>query len=82
MTNMTLSVPEDLHRIMKHHREIRWSEVARKALWEQARKVEIMDDILKDSALTEKEAEAIGTLVKKEIAKKHRLIRTGSSQHS
>jgi len=38
MTNMTLSVPEELYKIMKKHSEIKWSEVARQAMWTQARK--------------------------------------------
>ena len=32
MVNMTLAVPEQLHRIMKKHPEIKWTEVARKAI--------------------------------------------------
>ena len=40
MTNMTLAVPEDLHIIMRKHKEIRWSEVAREALWNQAKKLD------------------------------------------
>ena len=30
MTNMTLAVPEDLHMIMKKHKEIKWSEIQEK----------------------------------------------------
>ena len=53
MTNMTLAVPEDLHVIMRRHKEIKWSEVAREALWAQARKLELMNKILSKSSLTE-----------------------------
>ena len=35
MTNITLSVPEDIHREMKHFSEVRWSEVVRKAIIEK-----------------------------------------------
>ncbi len=68
---MTLAVPDDLHRIMKKHSEIKWSEVARKALWEQARKVELMDEILSHSTLTQEDVDEISELVKKGVAKKH-----------
>jgi hypothetical protein len=68
---MTLSVPEELHKIMKRHKEIKWSEVARQALWEQARKVEIMDKILSNSELTEKDALVLGEKINREVAKRH-----------
>ncbi len=74
MTNMTLSIPEDLHNLIRKHSEIKWSEVARQAMWIQAKKLQIMDNILSKSELTEEDAEKIGNKIKKEIAKKHGLI--------
>ena len=35
MTHITLSIPEELYRLMKKHREINWSEVARRAIIEK-----------------------------------------------
>ena len=75
MTNMTLAVPEDLHIIMRKHKEIRWSEVAREALWNQAKKLDFMDNILVKSTLTEKDALEIGRKVNNAIAKRHGLIK-------
>ena len=43
MVNMTLALPDELHEIIRKHSDVKWSEVARKALWEHARKVEMMD---------------------------------------
>ena len=74
MTNMTLAIPEELHKIIKKHKEIKWTEIARQAMWEHARKLEIMDSILSKSKLTEKDAIEIGKKIKHEIAKKHGLI--------
>ena len=73
MTNMTLAVPEDLYRIMEKHKEIKWSEVARQAIWDKARKIELMDKILSKSQLTEKDALEIGRKVKEGISKQHGL---------
>jgi hypothetical protein len=73
MVNVTLAVPEELHNIMKEHSEIKWSEVARRAIWDKARKLELMDKILVKSKLTEAEAVEIGKKIKKEIAKRHGL---------
>ena len=72
---MTLAVPEELHNIMKKHQEVKWSEVARQAMWEQAKKLEIMDKILSKSELTEIDVRTIGQKVKHAIAKKHGLAK-------
>jgi len=40
MANITLSVPGDLHRRMKKHREVRWSEVVRRAIAEYLENLE------------------------------------------
>lgn len=75
MTNMTLAIPEELHRIMKKHKQMKWSEIARQALWNSARKLELMNKLLEDSNLTEEDAIAIGRKVNKGIAKRHKLNR-------
>ena len=71
---MTLAVPEDLKRIMEKHREVKWSEVARQAMWEHATKLDLMDKLVSKSKLTEKEALEIGRKIKKEVARRHGLI--------
>lgn len=75
MTNMTLAIPEDLHEIMKKHKEIKWSEIARQALWDQARKLELMDKLLAKSKLTEEDALEIGRKINRGIARRHGLIK-------
>ena len=75
MTNTTLAVPEDLHEIMRKHNEIKWSEIARQALWDHARKLELMDKLLAKSKLTEEDAERIGHKIKQGIAKRHGLVK-------
>lgn len=74
MTNMTLAVPEDLRKIMEKHKEIKWTEVARAAMWEKARTLELMDKLLAKSELTEQDAEEIGHSIKHGIAKRHGLV--------
>ena len=72
---MTLSLPEDLHEIMQKYREIKWSEVARQALWTKAKKLELMDKLLANSKLTEEDALEIGKKVNSEMAKRHGLMK-------
>ncbi len=72
MVNVTLAVPEELRKMMKSHPEIKWSEVARQAMWEYARKLELLDDITKKSRLTEKGALEIDRTIKKGLARRYR----------
>jgi hypothetical protein len=60
---------------MKKHKEIKWSEVARQAMWLHAKKLELMDKLLEKSELTEKDAIIIGNKIKHGIAKKHGLVK-------
>jgi|TARA_B100002003_G_scaffold251453_1_gene295112 hypothetical protein len=72
---MTLAVPEDLHRIMDKHKDVKWTEVARHAMWEKARKLELMNSLLSKSELTEQDAEKIGRKIKRGMAKRHGLVK-------
>jgi hypothetical protein len=64
MPNMTLAIPKELHKLMKEHSEIRWSEIARRAMWEQARKLELLEALTEKSELTEKDVKEIGRKIK------------------
>ena len=71
MANMTLAVPDELRRIMKSHPEIKWSEVARQAMWEYANKLELMDEVTRRSRLTEKDALGMGRKVNAGLASRY-----------
>lgn len=72
MPSMTLSIPQELHTLIKRHNEIRWSEIARRAMWEYARKLQELDNIAQKSRMTEKDAEMIGKKVKKAVQARYR----------
>ena len=62
---MTLSIPEEIHEIMRRHREIRWSEIARSAILEHVEKLAMMDKLASKSKLTMKDISEINKKVKK-----------------
>jgi len=70
MTNMTLSIPEELHRKMKKFSEIRWSEIARIAIERRVNDLEVMDKIASKSKLTKKDVEEISKKIKRAAAKR------------
>mgnify|MGYP001614257139 CR=1 FL=1 len=68
MVNITLSIPEELHKKMKSFSEIKWSEIARKALEQRINDMEIMEKIASKSKLTEQDAKEIAKKIKRAAA--------------
>ena len=71
MPNLTLAIPEELQKIVKEHNEVNWSEVARRAMWEHANKLEIMDRLVKDSKLTERDVKEIDAKIKAGLRRRY-----------
>jgi len=69
MPNMTLSIPEELHKKMRKHSEIRWSEVVRKSITERIENLELLDNITKKSKLTQKDVDEISDKIDSEVAR-------------
>lgn len=59
MPNVTVSVDDSLKAQMDDHPEINWSEVARKAIREKLRDLEVMERLVEGSELTEADVEEI-----------------------
>ena len=70
MANITLAVPEETFEKMKHFSEIRWSEVARKAIQQRIGDLEMLDKIKAKSKLTKKNVLALGKKINKAANKK------------
>lgn len=67
MPNITLSVPDDIYFIMKQHAEIKWSEVARRAISDYAKKLSLLDALTRESELTEEDIMELDEKVKEGI---------------
>lgn len=80
MPNITLSVPENLHELMKKHRQIRWSEVARRAIEFEARKMELVEKIASKSKLTMNDVMKLDSKVKKRM-REHFDVLTNEAHH-
>jgi predicted CopG family antitoxin len=72
MPNMTLSLPDEVYRIVKTHKEIRWSEVARRAIEEYAKKLAVLDTMTQKSELSEEDVMNLDTFVKAGIAEHYK----------
>jgi len=70
MGNITLSIPERLHRKMRQHTELKWSDIARQAFGKKLEEIELAEKLLSGSELTEEEAERIGHAIKAKMRKR------------
>ena len=66
MTNITLSIPSELHEKMKRHSEIRWSEVVRKSISRRVEMLDVLDKIAQKSKLTKEDVEELSHKIKRE----------------
>ena len=69
MPNITLSISEEIYAMMKKHQEMRWSEVARRAIAEEVKKLELVEKITSKSKLTMKDIEEVNEKIKTGIHK-------------
>ncbi len=70
MANITLAIPDSLHKKLRKHSEIRWSEVIRRILQKNLEQLEIMDEIVKKSKLTQRDVEEIAEKIDSRVAKR------------
>ena len=71
MTNITLTIPEEIHKLVKKHNEINWSEIVRRTISKEVMKLELMDKLTAKSKLTLKDIEEINENVKENLFKKY-----------
>jgi predicted CopG family antitoxin len=72
MPNMTLSLPEDVYKIVKNHKEVRWSEIARRAIEDYAKKITLLNTMTAQSDLTEEDIITLDAKVKSGIQQHYR----------
>lgn len=70
MANMTLTVPKEMYREMKKHRELKWSDIARQAFQKKIQELKLVEKLLSESKITEDDAEVIGHKIKHEMRKR------------
>lgn len=70
MGNITLSIPEEVHKQMKRFSDIRWSEVARQAIVSRIETLVLAEKLAKKSKLTEADVRELSEKVNKAATKR------------
>lgn len=64
MGNITLSIPENVHNEMRIFSEVKWSEVARKAIIDRLETLRLAEALAKKSKLNKKDIEKFDSKIK------------------
>jgi predicted CopG family antitoxin len=70
MVNMTLSISEELYKKMKQMSEIKWSEIARRAIEQRINDLETLNRLASKSKLSDKDVEEISKKIKRSASTK------------
>ncbi len=70
MGNITLSIPDNVQKEMKHFSEIRWSEVARKAIMERVEALKLGERMASKSKLTQADIDEFNRKIKASARKR------------
>lgn len=70
MGNITLSIPDEIQKEMKIFSEVKWSEIARKAIIERLTLLKRAEEIAKKSKLTEKDVKEFSDKIKRIASKR------------
>jgi hypothetical protein len=73
MAKITLSIPEELNKVIKKYPNVGWEEIARKAIREHSKKLEVIEALTERSTLTEADVQEIDKAVKKSLRKRYGL---------
>jgi len=67
---MTLSMPDQISKEMKLFSEVKWSEVARKAIIQKLETLKLAEKLASKSELTQKDVEEFSKKIKSSAAKR------------
>ncbi len=68
MPNITLAISEELHKKMKMLNEVRWSEVARRAIEQRVNDLNTLNELASKSKITDEDIEEISKKIKRAAA--------------
>jgi len=68
---MTLSIPNDVQNEMKYFSEVRWSEVARKAIIGKIESLKLAEKLAEKSKLTQKDVDDFNKKIKSLASKRY-----------
>lgn len=76
-SDLPYSLSEDIYKIVKTHKEIRWSEIARRAIEDYAKKVTLLNAMTAKSELTEEDIIMLDEKIKSDVQQHYKSKEAG-----
>lgn len=70
MANITLAIPDEARKEMREFSEVKWSEVARRAILEKLEKLKLAEKLASKSKLTQKDVDEFSAKIKSAASKR------------
>ena len=71
MSKLMFQVPDEVGETLSRHPEISWDSIVSEAIWQYAKKLDLLDRLTADSELTPSDVKDIDQLIKRDILKKY-----------
>ena len=70
MSTLMIELPEEVARVMKKYSDVNWKHIAEQSVAEHAKKLELADELVHDSKLTEADVEELDRMLKRGLAQR------------
>jgi hypothetical protein len=70
MESLSFEISDEILDLLRRHPEIKWEDIARKAVEDFAKKLDLIDNLLSESEFSELDAEELSEMVKESAWKK------------
>ena len=71
MSKLMFQVPDDVGETLSRHPEIPWDSIVSEAIWQYAKKLDLLDRLTAQSTLTPNDVKDLDRIIKQDILKKY-----------
>ena len=71
MSKLMFQVPDDVGETLSRHPEIPWDSIVSEAIWQYAKKLDLLDRLTAQSTLTPNDVKDLDRIIKRDILKKY-----------
>ena len=71
MTVVSIQIPVDVEKILEEHKEVNWLEIASNAIVAEAKRIDLLEQLVEKSKLTEEDVIDLDHKIKQGLSKRY-----------
>ncbi len=71
MTVVSIQIPVDVEKILEEHKEVNWLEIASNAIVAEAKRIDLLEQLVEKSKLTEEDVIGLDHKIKRRLSKRY-----------